>query len=102
MKLKKGDEVEVLAGKDLGKRGAVMRVVPATGKVIVDRVNIAKKHQKPTKATMQGGIIDKEMPISVSNVGIVCKACDKPTRIGYRFDAGGKKLRICRKCGGDI
>jgi large subunit ribosomal protein L24 len=65
-------------------------------------VNIAKKHQKPTKATMQGGIIDKEMPINVSNVGIVCKSCGKPTRIGYRFDATGKKLRICRKCGGDI
>ena len=101
MKLKKGDEVEVLAGKDLGKRGAVMRVMPATGKVIVDRVNIAKKHQKPTKATMQGGIIDKEMPINASNVGIVCDKCHKPTRIGYRFEAG-KKIRICRKCRGDI
>jgi large subunit ribosomal protein L24 len=101
VKLKKGDEVEVLAGKDLGKRGAVMRVMPAAGKVIVDRVNIAKKHQKPTKATMQGGIIDKEMPINASNVGIVCTKCHKPTRIGYRFEAG-KKIRICRKCGGDI
>jgi large subunit ribosomal protein L24 len=101
VKLKKGDEVEVLAGKDLGKRGAVMRVMPAAGKVIVDRVNIAKKHQKPTKATMQGGIIDKEMPISASNVGIVCKSCRKATRIGYRFE-GGKKIRICRKCEGDI
>jgi large subunit ribosomal protein L24 len=101
VKLKKGDEVEVLAGKDLGKRGAVMRVIPQSGKVIVDRVNIAKKHQKPTKATMQGGIIDKEMPINASNVGIVCNSCRKPTRIGYRFEAG-KKIRICRKCGGDI
>jgi large subunit ribosomal protein L24 len=101
VKLRKGDEVEVLAGKDLGKRGAVMRVIPESGKVIVDRVNIAKKHQKPTKATMQGGIIDKEMPINASNVGIVCKSCGKPTRIGFRFE-GGKKIRICRKCGGDI
>jgi large subunit ribosomal protein L24 len=101
VKLKKGDEVEVLAGKDLGKRGAVMRVLPASNKVIVDRVNIAKKHQKPTKATMQGGIIDKEMPIHASNVGLVCNACRKPTRIGYRFEAG-KKIRVCRKCGGDI
>jgi large subunit ribosomal protein L24 len=101
MKLKKGDEVEVLAGKDIGKRGAVMRVLPGTNKVIVDRVNIAKKHQKPTKATMQGGIIDKEMPINASNVGIVCDKCHKPTRIGYRFEAG-KKIRICRKCGGDV
>jgi large subunit ribosomal protein L24 len=101
VKLKKGDEVEVLAGKDIGRRGAVMRVLPGAGKVIVDRVNIAKKHQKPTKATMQGGIIDKEMPIDVSNVGIVCSACRKPTRIGYRFD-GAKKIRVCRKCGGDL
>jgi large subunit ribosomal protein L24 len=102
MKLKKGDEVEVLAGKDIGKRGAVMRVLPGANKVIVDRVNIAKKHQKPTKATMQGGIIDKEMPIHASNVGLVCKGCKKPTRIGYKFDDDGKKIRICRKCGGDI
>ncbi len=101
VKIKKGDEVEVLAGKDIGRRGAVMRVLPETGKVIVDRVNIAKKHQKPTKATMQGGIIDKEMPINASNVGIVCGKCHKPTRIGYRFEAG-KKIRICRKCEGDL
>jgi large subunit ribosomal protein L24 len=101
VKLRKGDEVEVLAGKDIGRRGAIMRVLPETGKVIVDRVNIAKKHQKPTKATMQGGIIDKEMPINASNVGIVCGSCRKPTRIGYRFD-GPKKIRICRKCGGDL
>ena len=101
MKLKKGDEVEVLGGKDIGKRGAVMRVYPTAGKVIVDRVNIAKKHQKPTKATMQGGIIDKEMPINASNVGLVCSSCHKPTRIGYRFE-GTKKIRICRKCGGDV
>jgi large subunit ribosomal protein L24 len=101
VKLRKGDEVEVLSGKDLGKRGAVTRVLPTTGKVIVDRVNIAKKHQKPTQATMQAGIIDKEMPINASNVGIVCKSCRKATRIGYRFEAG-EKIRICRKCGGDI
>ena len=102
MKLKKGDEVEVLAGKDIGKRGAVMRVLPESNKVIVDRVNIAKKHQKPTKATMQGGIIDKEMPIHASNVGIVCKSCRKPSRIGYKIGDDGKKTRVCRKCGGDL
>ena len=102
MKLRKGDEVEVLAGKDIGRRGAVMRVLPGQDKVIVDRVNLVKKHQKPTRATMQGGIIDKEMPIHVSNVGIVCGSCHKPTRIGYRFDNAGKKIRVCRKCGGDL
>jgi large subunit ribosomal protein L24 len=102
MKLKKGDEVEVLAGKDIGKRGSVIRVLPGANKVIVDRVNIAKKHQKPTKATMQGGIIDKEMPIHVSNVGIVCKTCRKPTRIGYKFEGDGTKVRVCRTCGGEL
>ena len=102
MKLRKGDEVEVLAGKDLGKRGAIMRVYPNADKVIVDRVNIAKKHQKPTKATMQGGIIDKEMPMAVSNVAIICPSCGKPTRIGFRFEPDGTKVRICRKCEGDI
>jgi large subunit ribosomal protein L24 len=102
MKLRKGDEVEVLAGKDIGKRGVIMRVLPGADKVIVDRVNIAKKHQKPTKATMQGGIIDKEMPLQASNVGIVCKSCKKPTRIGYKFEGDGTKVRICRKCGGGI
>jgi large subunit ribosomal protein L24 len=101
MKLRKGDEVEVLSGKEIGKRGAIMRVLPANGKVIVDRVNLVKKHQKPTRTTMQGGIIDKEMPLNASNVGIVCKSCHKATRIGYRFE-GDKKIRICRKCEGDL
>jgi large subunit ribosomal protein L24 len=101
MKLRKGDEVEVLSGKELGKRGDIMRVLPRQGKVIVDRVNIAKKHQKPTRTTMQGGIIDKEMPLDASNVGIVCSKCNKATRIGYRYE-DGKKIRICRKCEGDL
>jgi large subunit ribosomal protein L24 len=101
MKLRKGDEVEVLSGKELGKRGDIMRVLPRENKVIVDRVNLAKKHQKPTRTTMQGGIIDKEMPLHASNVGIVCNSCHKPTRIGYRFE-DGRKIRICRKCEGDL
>jgi large subunit ribosomal protein L24 len=101
MKLRKGDEVEVLSGKELGKRGDIMRVMPGKNKVIVDRVNLAKKHQKPTRSTMQGGIIDKEMPLDASNVGIVCKSCHKATRIGYRFE-DGKKIRVCRKCEGDL
>jgi large subunit ribosomal protein L24 len=101
MKLRKGDEVEVLSGKELGKRGDIMRVIPRTNKVIIDRVNLVKKHQKPTRTTMQGGIIDKEMPLDASNVGIVCKSCHKATRIGYRFE-DGKKFRVCRKCEGDL
>ncbi len=100
MKLKKGDRVQVITGKDLGKQGEVTRVLRERNKVIVDGVNVAKRHQRSTKATMQGGIIDKDMPIHVSNVAIVCSTCG-PTRIGYRFD-GPDKVRVCRKCGKDL
>jgi large subunit ribosomal protein L24 len=102
VKIRKGDEVEVLAGKDLGKRGTVTRVIPGASRVIVDGINMVKKHQKPTRATMQGGIIDKEMPIHISNVGLYCGKCHKATRVGYRFDAENNKIRICRKCEADI
>ena len=101
MKIKKGDRVRVLQGKDRGKEGTVMRALPADGKVIVDGVNTAKKHQRPTRATQQGGIIDRDMPIDVSNVAILCPT-DGPTRIGYRISPDGTKARICRKCGGDL
>ena len=105
MKLKKGDRVRVLQGKDRGKEGDIMRVLPDRGKVIVDGVNVAKRHQRATKATTQGGIIDKDMPVPVSAVAIICPT-DGPTRVGYRFEenAAGKprKIRICRKCGGDL
>ncbi len=101
MKIRKGDEVRVLAGKDVGKTGVVTRVINDADRVIVDGVNLVKKHQKATKATMQGGIIDKEMPIHISNVGIVCGKCKKATRIGMRFD-GDTKIRVCRKCGADL
>ena len=101
MKLKKGDRVKVIAGKDLGKDGVIMRVLPEKDKVIVEGVNIAKKHQRATRATMQGGIIDKDMPIHVSNVALICGSCGA-TRIGYRFDDAGKKIRVCRKCQGDL
>jgi large subunit ribosomal protein L24 len=101
MKLKKGDEVEVLAGKDVGKRGQISRVIAERDMVIVDGVNLSKKHQKPTRATMQGGIIDKEMPLHVSNVALVCGSCGR-TRIGYRFASNGAKVRVCRKCGADL
>ena len=100
MKIRKDDEVEVLTGKDRGKRGRVSRVIPEAGRVIVDGVNVAKRHQRATSATMQGGIIDKDMPIQVSNVAIVCSKCG-PTRVGYQGE-GAAKIRICRKCGKDL
>lgn len=100
MKLKKGDEVVVLAGKDIGKRGTISRVIAEADRVIVDGVNMVKRHTKPRGQVMQGGIIDKEMPIHVSNVALWCKDCGK-TRIGYRID-GDTKHRICRKCGAEV
>ena len=96
MNLKKGDHVVVLKGKDRGKDGVIMRVMPKQGKVIVEGVNVAKKHQKATRATMQAGIIDKDMPIDASNVAIFSRG--KPSRIGYRVE-GGKKVRIAVKTG---
>ena len=101
MKIKKGDRVVVLQGKDRGKQGVVMRSLPSSGKVIVEGVNIAKKHQKPTRATMQGGIIDKDMPLDVSNVALICPK-DGATRVGYKLTEGGAKARICRKCGQEL
>ena len=102
LKIKKGDKVQVLPGKDRGAKGEVTRVLPTAGKIIVDGINVAKKHQKATKATMQGGIIDKDMPLPVANVALLCPTCDKPTRVGYRFDPDGTKVRVCKKCGKDI
>ncbi len=104
MKLRKGDRVRVLTGKERGKEGDVIRALPAENKVIVEGVNMAKRHQRATKATMQGGIVDKDMPLPASAVAIVCPT-DGPTRIGYRVeDTGGArhKVRICKKCGGDL
>jgi large subunit ribosomal protein L24 len=104
MKLKKGDRVRVLTGKDRGREGEIMRALPKEGRVIVDGVNRVKKHQRQVRATMQAGIIDKDMPIPVSAVALLCPTCG-PTRVGYRFEdtgTGQRKIRVCRKCGGDI
>ena len=101
MRIKKGDRVRVLSGKDRGREGNVMRVLPKSGKVIVDGVNQVKRHQRATRATMQGGIIDKDLPLPASSVAVVCPQCG-PTRIGIRIDEQGLKQRVCRKCGGDL
>ena len=102
MKIRKGDKVRVLAGKDRGKEGVVSRTLPADDKVIIEGINLDKRHQKPTKATMQGGIIDKAMPIHVSSVAILSPTDDKPTRIGYRLADDGTKVRVCRRTGVDL
>ena len=102
LKIRKGDRIRVLTGKDRGKEGNVMRAMPRDGKVIVDGVNVARKSQRPTRTTQQGGIIDKDMPMQVSNVALVCPSCGKPTRVGYTIDNAGQKARVCKKCGGEI
>ena len=104
MKLKKGDRVQVIQGKDIGKVGEVADVYPDRNKVIVESselINVAKKHQKPTRATMQGGIQDKAMPIHVSNLMLVCGK-DGPVKVGYKINDNGKKVRVCRKCGAEL
>jgi len=100
MKLRKGDTVIVISGKDKGKEGVVSHVMPSSNKVIVDGVNVAKKHQKPRKANEQGGVIDRDMPIEASNVMLVHKG--KPTRIGFKVKADGTKVRIARTTGEEI
>ena len=101
MKIRKGDKVKVMAGKEKGREGTVSRVIPTENRVIVERINVAKKHMRPSNRVTQGGIIDKDMPIAASSVQILCSK-DGPTRVGYRINADGTKVRICRKCGGEL
>ena len=101
MKLRSGDTVMVITGKDAGTESKIAKVFPDSGRIIVEGVATTKRHQKPTGELNTGGIIDKDMPIDASNVMIVCKECG-PTKIGARFDDEGKKQRVCRKCGGDL
>ncbi len=100
MKIKKGDTVQVLAGKDKGKQGTVSRVMPKDNKVIVDGVNVVKKHQKASGTNKQGGIIDRDMPLDASNVMLVHKG--KPTRVGYKVLDNGKKVRVAKSTGEEV
>ena len=100
MRIRKGDKVRVLSGKDRGKEGEVITALPRRNKVIVEGVNVAKRHQKPTRSMQQGGIIDKPMPIDVSNVALVDDG--RPTRLGMRVDADGTKTRVSRRTGGEL
>jgi len=101
MKLRRGDRVQVLSGKDRGRTGEVTRVLPDVNKVIVDGINVAKRHQRQTSTRLKGGIIDKDMPIHASAVAIVCST-DGPTRIAYETDDDGTKHRVCAHCRKDI
>jgi len=101
MKIKKGDTVLIISGKDKGKKDKVLQVFPAKNQILVARVNLRKKHQKPKKAGQKGQIVQMPGPISASNAKLICPKCGKPTRTGYNNSRIGekKKERICKKCG---
>jgi large subunit ribosomal protein L24 len=96
--VRRGDTVGVIAGKERGKRGKVLRVLPERGRVLVEKINMIKKHQRPTQKLRQGGIIEREGPLALSNVLVVCSRCDRPVRMGIQILADGRKVRVCRRC----
>ena len=97
--VRKGDTVIVVAGKERGKKGKVLRVLPEKGRVVVERINMIKKHQRPTQKIRQGGIIEREGAIHLSNVMLVDPGSNKPTRVGMRALSDGKKVRVARRSG---
>jgi large subunit ribosomal protein L24 len=100
--VRKDDSVYVLSGKDAGKTGKVLKVFPATGRVIIEGVNMSVKHQKPRGRYQQGGIIHQEAPVSSSNVMVVCSKCKRPSKMGYKVMPNGDKVRVCKACGAEI
>ena len=96
--LKKNDTVKVLSGKDKGKTGKVLKIFVETGRAIVQGVNFVKKHTRRTKQEDQGGIIEREAAIDMSNLSVVCKGCNRPTRVGTDILKDGSKVRYCKKC----
>jgi large subunit ribosomal protein L24 len=101
-RLRQDDVVEVLAGKDRGRRGQVREVLPARGRVLVQGVNLVKKHMRARALGTQAGIIEIEASLHISNIAIVCPDCDKRTRVGFRFRTDGVKVRFCRRCDEDL
>ncbi|MBN1356446.1 50S ribosomal protein L24 [bacterium] len=97
--VRKNDQVVVTAGRELGKKGKVLKVFPKKEQVVVEGLNFIKKAQRPTQRSQKGGIIEKESPIHVSNVMVVCSRCSQPTRTGRSQLQDGKRVRICKKCG---
>ena len=98
LSVKRGDTVAVIAGRERGKRGKVLWLIPERSRVVVEKVNMIKRHQRPTQKLRQGGIIEREGPLHISNVMVVCPKCDRPSRTGIQQLADGKKVRICKRC----
>ncbi len=104
-KIKKGDKVEVIAGKDLGERGEVVTMLPKDARLVVAGVNLAKKHEKARQAgarQIPAQIVEFNAPLHISNVMVVCPSCDQATRVGFRFKEDGMKVRFCKKCNADL
>jgi large subunit ribosomal protein L24 len=97
-KIKKGDTVMVIAGRERGKTGKVLSIQLADGKVTVEKLNVIKRHTKPSQKNRQGGILEREAPFAISNVMLFCGNCTKPVRIGIKALEDGRRVRICKKC----
>jgi large subunit ribosomal protein L24 len=98
VQIRKNDSVIVIGGKERGKTGKVLRVVPDKDTVIIERLNTVKRHTKPRGPQQPGGIVEKEAAIHASNIMILCDKCNAPVRVGHKILADGKKIRICRRC----
>ncbi len=97
-KIKRNDQVQVMAGKDRGRRGEVRQVLGSDGRAIVTGINMIKKHRRSGGPQQPGGIIDMEAPIQLANLAVVCRSCGNPTRVGFRLLEDGRKVRVCKKC----
>jgi large subunit ribosomal protein L24 len=102
MQIKKNDNVMVIAGKEKGKRGRVIAVYPSTNRLLVEKLNMIKRHTKPNQQLRQGGIVEKENPLSASNVRLICSKCDKPTTVSRQAQGEGPRARVCRSCNAAI
>lgn len=98
MKLKKGDTVQILTGKDKGKKGKVLQFLPEKGSALIEGLNLVKKHKRQTRQDQQGGIVSIEAPLNISNLAFFCRHCNRPVRIGFTVLKDGSKSRFCRKC----
>ena len=97
--VRKNDMVMVIAGRERGKTGKVLKVIPGAARVIIERLNVVKRHSKPRGAASPGGIVEKEAPIAISNVMVFCERCNAPVRVGMKVGADRTRTRICRRCG---
>ncbi len=102
IRIKKDDKVKILTGKDKGKISKVIKVIKKLNRVVVENINVVKVHSKPTQGNPKGGIVEKSMPLEISNMMLMCNSCVKPTRVGIKELDNGKRVRICKKCNEQI